>query len=75
MTLDWQNLTVLVLVAAAVGYLARLAWQSVQRRRTGACGGCATCPSNAESQEPAVIGIDSLAKSAATNGKQTTMRG
>lgn len=59
MSLDWQNAAVLVLVAAACAYLARLAWQSVARKKAAACGSCGSCPADAAKGEPEVIGLSS----------------
>ncbi|HEX3654762.1 MAG TPA: FeoB-associated Cys-rich membrane protein [Pirellulales bacterium] len=46
MRFGWQDLLVTLLVAAAVGYLARRAWSLVSSRgKAGcgsACGGCAS---------------------------------
>jgi hypothetical protein len=51
--MGWQNVAVMVVVIAAGGYLARLAWQSIARRKAAACGGCGTCPAS-QTAEPAV---------------------
>ena len=40
MSLDWQNIAVFVIVATAIAYLARLTWQTIARKKAGACGGC-----------------------------------
>ncbi|REJ70552.1 MAG: hypothetical protein DWQ31_00455 [Planctomycetota bacterium] len=40
MNFDWQTVVALVLVAAAVAYLARLGWQTLAAKRgCGSCGG------------------------------------
>jgi FeoB-associated Cys-rich membrane protein len=65
MNFDWQNAAVLLLVAVACGYLARLAWQSVARKKAGGCGSCSTCPADGVQAEPQVIGL-----SPATNGRE-----
>jgi hypothetical protein len=51
MEFAWQNLIVLAIVVAAGGYLCRAGWQSMARRQTSACGGCANCPSESASKE------------------------
>jgi hypothetical protein len=61
----WQNLIVLAIVLAAGGYLCRMAWQSMARRKSSACGGCSNCPSESTSKdttnnEPQVMGIGPL---------------
>ncbi len=60
MQLDWQSLAVVVLVVASIGYLARVAWRSVNRRQAAACGGCAQCPVDDESTP--VVELESLTK-------------
>ncbi len=62
MVFDWQNLAVLVAVLAAAGYLARLAWQTVARRKAAACGGCGSC-ANADGPGQ-VVGMEVLSQSA-----------
>ena len=64
----WQNLIVLAIVVAAVGYLCRMGWQSMARRKSGACGGCSNCPSESASQgnltnEPQIVSIGPLERS------------
>jgi hypothetical protein len=56
MNWDWQNLAVLAVILAAAGYLSRLAWLTVVRRRAAACGSCPTCPA-AAAKDPEVFGI------------------
>jgi hypothetical protein len=58
MDFDWQNVTVGLIVAAALAYLARSGWQAVRRRRAG-CGACSTCPA-AKADEPAVVTLAPL---------------
>ncbi len=43
MHLDWQNLLVLAIIAAAVVYITRLAWTSITARKASACGACRNC--------------------------------
>jgi hypothetical protein len=64
MNLDWQNFAVLLLVAAAAIYLARLGWQSVARRKATACGGCGSCPVNSGGDGKPMVGLEQLAASA-----------
>ena len=68
----FENLIVLAVVAAAVAYLARVAWQTVARRRAAACGGCENCPSASANNAPRVVEIGSLTSSVSsaqhTNG-------
>ena len=56
MTIDWQNVTVGLIVAAALAYLARSGWRVVARRRAG-CGACPACPA-AKADEPVVVALD-----------------
>jgi hypothetical protein len=62
MLFDWQNLAVLLAVIAAAGYLSRLAWQTVSRRKAAACGGCGSCAKAAGPGQ--LVGLESLSKSA-----------
>ncbi len=67
----WQNLIVLAIVLAAGGYLCRMAWQSMARRKSSACGGCSNCPSESASKDatnngPQVVGIGPLERSQET---------
>jgi hypothetical protein len=64
MNVDWQNAAVLVVVVAACAYLGRAAWRTIARRKAAACGGCGTCPSNANQQKLQVVGLSPLAPSA-----------
>ena len=44
MEFGWQDLAALGIVLAAAGYLARLAWNAVTRKRGSGCGsGCGNC--------------------------------
>lgn len=66
----WQNLIVLAIVLAAGGYLCRMGWQSMVRRKSSTCGGCSNCPSESASKDgvndgPQVVGIGPLER----NGK------
>jgi hypothetical protein len=71
MNLEWQNLTALFVVAAAGVYLARVAWQSVARRKAAGCGSCGSCPSGAEANQPQLFGIEPAphSEAPASNGK------
>ena len=61
MDFDWQNVTVGLIVATALAYLARSGWRAVARRRAGGCGACAACPA-AKTDEPAVVSLEPLNK-------------
>ena len=44
MDTGWQDLATLGIVLAAAGYLARLAWNAVTRKRGSGCGSrCGSC--------------------------------
>ena len=60
MNFDWQTVGVVLVIAVACIYLARSAWQTVARKKAGACGACPTCPSNPGPSEPEVIGVEQL---------------
>jgi hypothetical protein len=62
MQLDWQSTMVLAAVAAAGVYLARMAWQSVARRKGASCGGCGNCPQ--EVPQVGLVSIERLSESA-----------
>ena len=72
MEFAWQNLIVLAIVLAAGGYLCRMGWHSMARRKSSggqssACGGCSNCPSESTSQGivtngPQVVGIGPLGR-------------
>ncbi len=51
MHLDSQNLLVLAIVAAAVVYVARLAWTSITARKASACGACRNCGTSEKAQD------------------------
>jgi hypothetical protein len=53
--LDWQNLIALAIVAIAGLYLARQAWITFARKKSGACGSCASCPASATASEPSIV--------------------
>jgi hypothetical protein len=55
MTSDWQSIVTWGIVALAIAYLTRVAWQTVARKKATACGG--GCKSCAASAEPAVVEI------------------
>jgi len=45
MDFGWQDLAALGIILAAVGYLARLAWNALTRKEKAGCGsGCGSCP-------------------------------
>ena len=51
MDTGWQDLAALGIVLAAAGYLARLAWNAVTRKRGSGCGsGCGSCSAQTSSQ-------------------------
>ena len=60
MQLDWQNAAVLIIVALATVYLSRLAWLTLARKKTAACGGCKSCAANSPNQVGPVIEIAPL---------------
>ncbi|HEX3727849.1 MAG TPA: FeoB-associated Cys-rich membrane protein [Pirellulales bacterium] len=64
MSVAWQNALVLMVVAVAAAYLARLSWQTLGRQQSS-CGGCGTCPAHSAAEPAQVFGIESLAPSAA----------
>ena len=68
MNFDWQTVAVVLVIAVACIYLARAAWQTVARKKAGACGGCPTCPSNPGQDEPEVIGVRELTRAAPRAG-------
>jgi hypothetical protein len=43
MTLAWQNLIVLAIVAGATVYVARKVWSSIFARKASVCGSCRNC--------------------------------
>jgi hypothetical protein len=55
LSIDWQNLVVLAFVAAAGIYLARQAWATIARKKSGACGSCGNCASNATASEKQLV--------------------
>lgn len=60
MNLDAQTIAVLTIIVAATVYLARVAWQTVARRKAAACAGCSNCPAGEE--EPQVVGIGRVSR-------------
>jgi hypothetical protein len=73
MNFDWQNLTVLVVVLSAGGYLARVAWQSVVRRQAAGCGSCGHCPTSSLAVEPRLVALQPIsggAPAVSQNGSQ-----
>jgi len=47
----WQDLAALGIVLAAAGYMARLTWNAVTRKRGSGCGsGCGNCSAQTSSQ-------------------------
>jgi hypothetical protein len=72
MNLDWQNLSVLLLVSAAGGYLARVAWRSMARREATTCGGCSNCSD--KSGGPQVVALDALSRNAQTVARPAAAR-
>jgi hypothetical protein len=71
MNLDWQNLAALLVVAAAGVYLARVAWQSIARRKAAGCASCGSCPSGTSEKQPQLFGIEPAThgEAPASNGK------
>ena len=57
--IDWQNLAVLALVAIAGSYLARQAWATIARKKSGACSSCGSCASNASVSEKQLVQLGS----------------
>jgi len=60
--MSWQLPIVLLIVLAAVAYLARRTWRSLTARKAGGCGGgcgCAQAPSAAE-RRPTLIPADQI---------------
>jgi hypothetical protein len=64
MNLDWQNLIVLAIVAAAAVYIARLAWTSITARKASACGACRNCGTSEKTQDVFSITSQSSTKRA-----------
>ncbi len=51
MEFGWQDLAALGIVLAAAGYMARIAWNAVTRKRGSGCGsGCGSCSAQTSSQ-------------------------
>ncbi|MGA9926733.1 MAG: FeoB-associated Cys-rich membrane protein [Isosphaeraceae bacterium] len=51
MEFGWQDLAALGIVLAAAGYMARLAWNAVTRKRGSGCvSGCGSCSAQTSSQ-------------------------
>lgn len=43
MTLDWQNIVALALVAVAAAFVFRSMWKAVRGKKSGGCGSCGSC--------------------------------
>jgi hypothetical protein len=52
MTLDWQQIAALSLVALASGYLALRGWRLLFVRVRASCGGCAKCAARPNDDAP-----------------------
>ena len=55
----WQQIVVMLAVAAAGGYLAYASWRTLRRRKAG-CGTCARCPAEGESHGQDVVPLQSF---------------
>jgi hypothetical protein len=64
--LDWQNLIALAIVAIAGLCLARQAWITFARKKSGACGSCASCPASAPANDQQVIQLKPLEMKSST---------
>jgi hypothetical protein len=64
--LDWQNLIVLAITFAAGLYLARQIWVTFARKKTGACGSCASCPGSVPTKDQQVIQLTPLEMNSST---------
>ena len=71
MTISWQEVMALVIVTAAVSYLARVAWQSLAGKKTGGCTTCSTCPT-AQSDGREIVQIGQSSQRASTPEDQPT---
>jgi hypothetical protein len=56
-----QDFFVILIVFAAAAFLVRRMWQAMTKRRSGACGACSNCPSNATSKTPSLVSISPIA--------------
>jgi hypothetical protein len=63
MTFDWQNAVVLLMVAGAIGFLARRSWLALRQRAKKGCGACGSCAANqtAEGGKP-LVSLDAMLK-------------
>lgn len=57
--MQWQLLAVGLIVAGAVGYLARRAWRTWAGRKSG-CGGCGCKPADRPAARAAVIPLEQV---------------
>jgi hypothetical protein len=55
-----QDILAILIALAAAAFLVRRAWHSVARRRAGACGSCANCPSTSSFKSQPLISIDQV---------------
>ena len=63
MNVDWQVIAVLVIVAVAAAYLARVTWRSWRGSKTGCGGGCgcaAKAPAAEKNGQAALVTTDQL---------------
>ncbi len=60
MSISWQDVVVVVIVIAAVGYLGQRCWLMVSRRGGGSCGCGDACPQKS-APSPTIVQISSLA--------------
>lgn len=60
MNTDWQQIVVVVAVAAAAMYLGRRAWVMIARKRGAGCGSCSNCPTETTPEGNQMVGIESL---------------
>lgn len=56
MSIGWQDILAMAVVAVSAGYLAWRGRRALARRKAG-CGACASCPSEREPSEPNVVSI------------------
>ena len=59
--MDWQLFAVVVIVAGAVGYLARSTWKSIAGRKSCGSGcGCSAKPATSSNGSAAVIPLEQI---------------